>query len=116
MKVLVTGAAGFIGSFTASRFLGRGDEVVGLDNLNDYYDVALKTARLERLQRQPRFRFVRVDLADQARIAELFAREKFQRVVHLGAQAGVRYSLQDPHNTSTVTWSVPSIFWKAAAI
>jgi UDP-glucuronate 4-epimerase len=98
MKVLVTGAAGFIGSFTASRFLGHGDEVVGLDNLNDYYDVTLKTARLERLERQPRFRFVRVDLAHQARIAELFAREKFQRVVHLGAQAGVRYSLQDPHS------------------
>jgi UDP-glucuronate 4-epimerase len=98
MKILVTGAAGFIGSFTASRFLGRGDEVVGLDNLNDYYDVTLKTARLERLQRQPRFSFVRVDLADQARIAELFSREKFQRVVHLGAQAGVRHSLQDPHS------------------
>jgi UDP-glucuronate 4-epimerase len=98
MKILVTGAAGFIGSFTASRFLGRGDEVVGLDNLNDYYDVTLKTARLERLQRQPRFRFVRLELADQARIAELFAREKFQRVVHLGAQAGVRHSLQDPHS------------------
>jgi UDP-glucuronate 4-epimerase len=98
MKVLVTGAAGFIGSFTASRFLERGDEVVGLDNLNDYYDVTLKIARLERLQRQPRFRFVRVDLADQVEIAELFAREKFQRVVHLGAQAGVRYSLQDPHS------------------
>jgi UDP-glucuronate 4-epimerase len=98
MKILVTGAAGFIGSFTASRFLGRGDEVVGLDNLNDYYDVTLKTARLERLQRQPRFRFVRLDLADQARMAELFAREKFQRIVHLGAQAGVRHSLQDPHS------------------
>ena len=98
MKVLVTGAAGFIGSFTASRFLGRGDEVVGLDNLNDYYDVTLKTARLERLKGLPRFRFVRLDLADQARMAELFAREKFQRVVHLGAQAGVRHSLQDPHS------------------
>jgi UDP-glucuronate 4-epimerase len=98
MKVLVTGAAGFIGSFTASRFLGRGDEVVGLDNLNDYYDVTLKTARLERLQRQPQFHFVRADLADQPRIAELFAREKFQRVVHLGAQAGVRHSLQYPHS------------------
>jgi UDP-glucuronate 4-epimerase len=98
MKVLVTGAAGFIGSFTASRFLERGDEVVGLDNLNDYYDVTLKIARLERLQRQPRFRFVRLDLADQVQIAELFAREKFQRVVHLGAQAGVRYSLKDPRS------------------
>jgi UDP-glucuronate 4-epimerase len=98
MKVFVTGAAGFIGSFTASRFLGRGDEVVGLDNLIDYYDVTLKVARLERLQRQPRFRFVRLDFADQVQIAELFAREKFERVVHLGAQAAVRYSLQDPHS------------------
>src|SRR5579864_3687386 len=98
MKILVTGAAGFIGSFTAARFLGRGDEVVGLDNLNDYYDVSLKMARLERLQRQQSFRFVRLDLADKNGIAELFAREKFTRVVHLGAQAGVRYSIKDPHS------------------
>jgi UDP-glucuronate 4-epimerase len=98
MKILVTGAAGFIGSFTALRFLGRGEEVVGLDNLNDYYDVTLKTARLERLQQQPGFRFVRLDLSDQTGMAELFAREKFDRVVHLAAQAGVRYSLQDPHS------------------
>jgi UDP-glucuronate 4-epimerase len=98
MKVLVTGAAGFIGFFTASRFLGRGDEVVGLDNLNDYYDVSLKHARLERLQRQPGFRFERMDLGDSKQMARLFEREKFQRVVHLGAQAGVRYSIQDPHS------------------
>jgi len=98
MKILVTGAAGFIGSFTALRFLGRGDEVVGLDNLNDYYDVTLKNARLERLKAKPGFRFVRADLADQAAMADLFRREKFERVVHLGAQAGVRYSLQDPHS------------------
>jgi UDP-glucuronate 4-epimerase len=98
MKVLVTGAAGFIGSFTAARLLERGDEVIGLDNLNDYYDVTLKLARLERLQRAPGFRFARLDLADQGQISELFAREKFARVVHLGAQAGVRYSLQDPHS------------------
>jgi UDP-glucuronate 4-epimerase len=98
MKILVTGAAGFIGSFTALRFLGRGEEVIGLDNLNDYYDVTLKTARLERLRQQPGFRFVRLDLSDQTGMAELFAREKFDRVVHLAAQAGVRYSLQDPHS------------------
>jgi UDP-glucuronate 4-epimerase len=98
MKILVTGAAGFIGSFAAQRFLDRGDEVIGLDNLSDYYDVSLKKARLERLQRHTRFRFVLADLADQAAIAALFAREGFQRVVHLGAQAGVRYSLQDPHS------------------
>jgi UDP-glucuronate 4-epimerase len=97
MKLLVTGAAGFVGSFAAQRFLARGDEVVGLDNLNDYYDVRLKQARLDRLQSQPGFRFLRLDLADQAGMAALFEREKFQRVVHLGAQAGVRHSLADPH-------------------
>ena len=98
MRILVTGAAGFIGSFVAARFLDRGDEVVGLDNLNDYYDVNLKMARLERLQRSPQYRFERLDLADRAHIAALFAREHFDRVVHLGAQAGVRYSLRDPHS------------------
>jgi len=98
MKVLVTGAAGFIGSFVARVFLERGEEVVGLDNLNDYYDPALKRARLARLQGMSGFRFVKLDLADAPGMAALFAREKFQRVVHLGAQAGVRYSLQDPHS------------------
>ena len=98
MRILVTGAAGFIGSFVAARFLDRGDEVVGLDNLNDYYDVNLKMARLERLQRSPQYRFERLDLVDRAQIAALFAREQFDRVVHLGAQAGVRYSLQDPYS------------------
>ena len=98
MKLLVTGAAGFIGSFTARRLLDRGDEVVGLDNLNDYYDVSLKNARLARLREHPSFRFVHADLADRDAMAELFAAQKFDRVVHLGAQAGVRYSLQDPHS------------------
>lgn len=98
MKILVTGAAGFIGSFVAARFLDRGDEVVGLDNLNDYYDVNLKMARLQRLERFPQYRFERLDLGDRAQIAALFAREQFDRVVHLGAQAGVRYSLRDPHS------------------
>ena len=98
MRVLVTGAAGFIGSFAAQRFLARGDEVVGLDNLNDYYDVNLKRARLARLEKHPAFRFVKLDLAEQGGMAALFAREKFQRVVHLGAQAGVRHSLKDPHS------------------
>ena len=97
MKVLVTGAAGFIGMTTALRLLARGDEVVGIDNLNDYYPVALKEDRLRRLTDQPGFRFIRLDLADRAGIAELFAREKFDRVVHLAAQAGVRYSIQNPH-------------------
>jgi UDP-glucuronate 4-epimerase len=101
MKLLVTGAAGFIGSFVAQRFLARGDEVVGLDNLNDYYDVSLKQARLARLQSQSAFRFVKLDLADQAGMSTLFERERFERVVHLGAQAGVRYSLTDPHSYVT---------------
>jgi UDP-glucuronate 4-epimerase len=96
MKLLVTGAAGFIGYHTSKLLLERGDEVVGLDNLNDYYDVRLKLARLEQLQARPGFRFVKLDLADRTGMAELFAREKFQRVIHLGAQAGVRYSIQNP--------------------
>jgi len=97
MKILVTGAAGFIGFHTAQRFLARGDEVVGLDSLNEYYDVKLKQARLARLTPHSKFRFVKLDLADDLGVAELFAREEFQRVVHLAAQAGVRYSLENPH-------------------
>jgi UDP-glucuronate 4-epimerase len=97
VKILVTGAAGFIGFHTARRLLERGDEVVGLDNLNEYYDVTLKQARLALLQKDPRFRFVKLDLADAAGMARCFAQEKFRRVVHLGAQAGVRYSIEAPH-------------------
>ena len=97
MKVLLTGAAGFIGMTTALRLLARGDEVVGLDNLNAYYDVQLKRDRLQRLQAHPGFRFVALDVADRAAMAQLFAAEAFERVVHLAAQAGVRYSLQNPH-------------------
>ena len=93
MKILVTGAAGFIGSYLSHRFLDRGDEVLGLDNLNDYYDVGLKEARLARLTAKPGFRFVRMDLADRPAIADLFKTERPQRVVNLAAQAGVRYSL-----------------------
>ena len=97
MKVLVTGAAGFIGMATALRLLARGDEVVGLDNLNPYYDVQLKLDRLQRLQAHPGFRFVKADIADRSAIEPMFAAESFDRVVHLAAQAGVRYSLQNPH-------------------
>jgi UDP-glucuronate 4-epimerase len=96
MKILVTGAAGFIGFHTAKLLLERGDEVVGLDNLNDYYDVRLKLARLERLQAMPGFGFAKLDLVDRVGMTELFARERFHRVIHLGAQAGVRYSIQNP--------------------
>ena len=96
MKILVTGAAGFIGMHVARLLLQRGDEVVGIDNLNDYYDPRLKAARLECLAPFANFRFIRMDVADSAAIAELFAKERFNRVIHLAAQAGVRYSLTNP--------------------
>ncbi|MFO0963578.1 MAG: NAD-dependent epimerase [Phycisphaerales bacterium] len=96
MTTLVTGAAGFIGSAVAQRLLEQGERVVGLDNLNDYYDPALKRARLARLEGRPGFEFVRMDLADRAAIAGLFQRHGFERVAHLGAQAGVRYAAENP--------------------
>jgi UDP-glucuronate 4-epimerase len=95
--VLVTGAAGFIGSFVALRLLERGAAVVGLDNLNDYYDPRLKQDRLARLQPHAGFSFERVDLADRAAMQGVFARHRFDSIVHLAAQAGVRYSLTHPH-------------------
>ena len=95
-KVLVTGAAGFIGSNLSGRLLDRGDTVVGLDNLNDYYDVNLKKARLARLTGRADFQHVKMDLEDRSGIAELFKAEQFDRVVNLAAQAGVRYSLENP--------------------
>ena len=98
MKVLVTGAAGFIGMHVCERLLARGDEVVGVDNLNDYYDVALKEARLARLSPNPRFQLSRLDIADREGIAALFAAERPQGVINLAAQAGVRYSLENPHS------------------
>ena len=96
MKYLVTGAAGFIGNFVAERLCNDGHEVIGLDNLNDYYDPALKHARLERIKHLTQFRFVKMDLADRDGIANLFKDEKFDRVIHLAAQAGVRYSIENP--------------------
>jgi UDP-glucuronate 4-epimerase len=95
--ILVTGAAGFIGFHVAQCLVQRGERVLGLDNLNPYYDVRLKEARLERLQSSPQFQFERLDLADRAAMASLFERYPIRRVVHLAAQAGVRYSLTNPH-------------------
>ncbi len=97
MKILVTGAAGFIGFHTVKVLLDRGDQVVGLDNLNDYYDVTLKEARLAQLEGRNGFTFVKLDLADRVGMVSLFEREKFDRVIHLAAQAGVRYSIENPH-------------------
>jgi UDP-glucuronate 4-epimerase len=114
MKILVTGAAGFIGSHTALSLLARGDEVVGLDNLNDYYDVNLKLKRLARIEgylegtlteklpytesnKKGTFTFVQLDVADRAAMQALFLQHKFDKVVHLAAQAGVRYSFENPH-------------------
>lgn len=96
MKVLVTGAAGFIGYHTAHALLQRGDEVVGLDNLNDYYDVTLKEARLALLESQSNFQFARLDLENRDGMNKLFSTQRFDRVVHLAAQAGVRYSIENP--------------------
>lgn len=97
MKVLVTGAAGFIGMHVSQILLARGDQVVGLDNLNDYYDPTLKHDRLARLTPHPAFSFIEMDVADRAGMAQVFAEHGFDRVVHLAAQAGVRYSLVNPH-------------------
>ena len=97
MKILVTGTAGFIGSHVASHLLARGDEVVGVDNLSDYYDVSLKQARLARLLDQPGYTHVTADLADRAAVEDVFSRHGPRRVVHLAAQAGVRYAAENPH-------------------
>ncbi len=114
MKVLVTGTAGFIGAYVAQALLNRGDEVAGIDNLNDYYDVSLKNARLIPLKEQPGFTDIRADLADRQRIDQIFKEYQPERVVHLAAQAGVRYSLQNPHayadsNLSGHTGRVPKL-------
>lgn len=98
MKILVTGAAGFVGFHTARKLLLRGDDVVGLDNFNDYYEVALKEGRAKILDEIPSFRMIRMDLADRSGIEALFAEEKFDKVVNLAAQAGVRYSIENPHS------------------
>ncbi|MBD8142115.1 NAD-dependent epimerase [Pantoea agglomerans] len=97
MNFLVTGAAGFIGFHVSQRLLAAGHQVVGIDNLNDYYDVNLKHARLNLIKADPGFTFIEMDLADRDAMASLFDQQKFQRVIHLAAQAGVRYSIENPH-------------------
>ena len=97
MKILVTGAAGFIGMHCAARLLARGDTVIGIDNMNDYYDVSLKQARLDRLLPKAEFTFIEGDIADRAVMERLFATEQPDHIIHLAAQAGVRYSLENPH-------------------
>ncbi len=97
MKVMITGVAGFIGSTLALRLLARGDSVYGVDNMNDYYDVTLKEARLKRFSGHENFTFDKLDIADRAGMAAMFKREKFDAVMNLAAQAGVRYSIENPH-------------------
>jgi UDP-glucuronate 4-epimerase len=97
MKILVTGAAGFIGMHVAQLLLDRGDNVVGVDNLNDYYDPRLKLARLDRLKGRANFKFVRLDISDRVAVEDLFSAERFDRVINLAAQPGVRYSLKNPY-------------------
>ena len=97
MRILVTGAAGFIGFHTTGRLLDRGDEVIGFDNLNSYYDVSLKEARLEQLRPRNGFQFIKGDLADKTAVENLFEQTRPERVIHLAAQAGVRYSITHPH-------------------
>jgi len=100
MNILVTGVAGFIGFHVANYLISRGDTVVGIDNINDYYDVKLKEGRLDQLYSAPNahlFNFIKLDVADKEQIAALFEKEKFEKVIHLAAQAGVRYSIENPH-------------------
>jgi len=97
MKVLITGTAGFIGMSTAIKLLERGEEIIGIDSLNDYYDVNLKKARLQKLKKYKKFTFSQINLENKVEIGKIFSKEKPQHVIHLAAQAGVRYSLENPH-------------------
>ncbi|MXP66690.1 NAD-dependent epimerase [Pantoea sp. Nvir] len=98
MNILVTGAAGFIGFHVSQRLLTAGHHIVGLDNLNDYYDVKLKQSRLGLITQHPSFTFIKMDLSDRVAVASIFSQYSFKRVIHLGAQAGVRYSIDNPHS------------------
>ncbi|MEK9572288.1 MAG: GDP-mannose 4,6-dehydratase [Paracoccaceae bacterium] len=98
MKTLVTGVAGFIGMHVANRLLLRDDEVIGIDNLNDYYDVSLKKARLAKLELHEKFSFSKIDISDRNEVADLFTSKQPDLVINLAAQAGVRYSLTNPHD------------------
>lgn len=107
MKILVTGTAGFIGNNLAQRLLARGDQVIGVDNLNDYYDVSLKQARLAQIEDHPNFTQARISVEDRPAMEAVFQDHQPQRVVHLAAQAGVRYSLENPHayiDSNIVGW------------
>jgi UDP-glucose 4-epimerase len=119
MKVLVTGNAGFIGFHAAMRLLQRGDEVVGFDNVNDYYDTGLKEARLRCLEQAAAdtgstYRFIRANLADRDTVESCFAEHRFDRVIHLAAQAGVRYSIETLMPMWKAIWSVLLTYWKRA--
>ena len=117
--VLVTGAAGFIGAALSQRLLHQGDRVVGLDNLNDYYDPSLKQARLRQIEAvapENAWRFIEMALEDGDALMALFAAEKPEVVVNLAAQAEVRYSLENPGPTSKAIWLALAICWKAAVI
>jgi len=114
MEFLVTGVAGFIGMHVAARLLQGGHNVTGVDNLSDYYDVRLKQSRLNVLQPNPNFRFLRMDLADSEKVHGLFADGKFERVIHLAAQAGVRYSLENRMHIFKVISSPLRIFLRRA--
>ncbi len=116
MKVLVTGAAGFIGVHAARALLNRGDKVIGFDNLSPYYDVNLKKARLAQLEEDQRFSFVKGNLDDQGAVEKLFAEHRPQRVIHLAAQAGVRHSLTHPQDYAQSNLGGFSPFWKRAGI
>ncbi len=115
MRVLVTGSAGFIGSALSHRLLARGDQVIGLDNVNDYYEVSLKEARLAPLKANPAFTEARMGLEQRDELNRLFEQHKPERVVNLAAQAGVRYSLKNPHATWIPTSSASATFWRPAA-